>query len=278
MKIINKMKNKIVVLLIVAMVFNLAIVSYATGTENGTTNTENATNNSGSNNTNGNNDVNVDGTDVIQKTSDGSWMNNLKDEEIILGWDDIARAGDPGARITLYDIESQNIIKTLDFINKEYGIEKAKELRRISNYSTYAFTCAEAGLLAQKGYVFAGTLTLKEWKEAPFEKTIIARNGEVCGEYVFQYLPYSTYKEWEGYVKLIPPCDITGPIKYWAGYDYMIDRLGCFEITATQSEIATPCTVKFHPNGKFFGLESEIDEKYTIKDVKLDSEVKLIKT
>ena len=376
----NKLKSIISTILIVSFIIGTTVSSYASGS--------------------GGNDVNVGGGSIVPR-SGGDELDTTDSAYLYTG---SFITGDHriGARITLYDIETQNIIKTLDFIDKDYGMDKAKKVRRISikakteiinrmnddnlddiidkikddedvmlvdnhcapeaiefpqlsgyflynpdagkstvekikqfyakdesvipiltqfplkeemikafkqrkisilleplatstriNYdenghgnseTTYAFTCAEVGLLTKNGYyVSEDKFTMEEYQNYPIEKQIFYYSSHSTGSVEFKTriyldLPYSTYKEWEGYVKLVPKYDATSEPTY-GKFDWMIDRLGCFEITAaTISEIDTPCTIKFHPNGKYFGIDSNIDEKYSIKDINVGDEIKIIKT
>lgn len=139
--------------------------------------------------------------------------------------------------------------------------------------TTYGFTCAEAGLMELAGYVYRVENSIPKYatkeeiiEKVPFEKRILGYNMSTQ-ERLYKALPYGSFKDRPEYITMIP--NYTGTVGLnGAGSDYMVDRLGCFEITAaTISEIATPCTIKFHPNGKYFGIESNIDEKYSIKDI-----------
>ena len=371
----RKFKSLISTILIASFVISSVVFSYATGTENDGSNT-------------GGNDVNVSGVDyeVNANWSGDNDPNKVGKHHVLEG---LQRPEQIGARVSLYDIESQDLINTLDFVS---DYEKCKNYRRVSKYSkteiislngnideiednikedskatleknlvkanmsfpnffntsvmggsgggytaskikkfyekdeevekllknfpnkkeiwnkfkerkitilieplisvtnkwhelndTYAFTCAEIGLLGLAGYIInAGKETYYDTEEEAsnalsFEESIIG----ICSivrERAFLALPYGTFKERPEYIKLIPDFNETIPI-YIAAFSQMVDRLGCFEISAaTISEIATTCTIKFDPNGKYFGLESSINEKFTIKDVKIDSEIKLIKT
>lgn len=71
-------------------------------------------------------------------------------------------------------------------------------------------------------------------------------------------LPYGTYKENEGLIKIIKAFEYTGrpvAISNTTGYREMINAMGCFEITAIK---ATPSQifVKFHPNGDQLSTEA----------------------
>ena len=139
--------------------------------------------------------------------------------------------------------------------------------------TTYGFTCAEAGLMELAGYVYRVERDTPKYstkeeilEKVPFEKRILGYNMSTQ-ERLYKALPYGSFKDRPEYITMIP--NYTGTVGLnGANSNYMVDRLGCFEITAaTISEIATPCTIKFHPNGKYFGIDSNIDEKYSIKDI-----------
>ena len=149
--------------------------------------------------------------------------------------------------------------------------------------TTYGFTCAEAGLMELAGYVYRVERDTPKYstkeeilEKVPFEKRILGYNMSTQ-ERLYKALPYGSFKDRPEYITMIP--NYTGTVGLnGAGSDYMVDRLGCFEITAaTISEIATPCTIKFHPNGKYFGIDSNIDEKYTIKDINVGDEIVSVK-
>ena len=150
--------------------------------------------------------------------------------------------------------------------------------------TTYGFTCAEAGLMELAGYVYRYENNIPKYstkeeilEKVPFEKRILGYNLSTH-ERLYKALPYGSFKDRPEYITMIPNYTGTAGLN-GADRDYMVDRLGCFEITAaTISEIATPCTIKFHPNGKYFGIDSNIDEKYNIKDIKVGDEVKIPKT
>ena len=355
-----KLKSIISTILIISMILGSVVTNFATG-----------------------NDVNV--TDAIYETKDPSspvWK-PIESE----GFSALAGLQQPeqiGARVSLYDIETQNCLETLDFVS---NYEKYKDYRRISEYpkteiiklngeidssisdniqeestvtldsklakvsitfpnflntsfaggggtaehirkhyeqdekvkellneftikdeawknfkqrkvsilvepmiaitnkinepdSTYAFTCAEAGLMGLAGYVYRVERDTPKYstkeemlENVPFEKRILGYNM-YTHERLYKALPYGSFKDRPEYITMIP--NYTGTVGLnGAGSDYMVDRLGCFEITAaTISEIATPCTIKFHPNGKYFGIDSNIDEKYTIKDINVGDEIR----
>ena len=149
--------------------------------------------------------------------------------------------------------------------------------------STYAFTCAEAGLMELAGYVYRVERDTPKYstkeeilEKVPFEKRILGYNMSTQ-ERLYKALPYGSFKDRPEYITMIP--NYTGTVGLnGADSNYMVDRLGCFEITAaTISEIATPCTIKFHPNGKYFGIDSNIDEKYSIKDINVGDEIVSVK-
>lgn len=361
----NRLKSIISTILIISMILGSVVTNFATGSDG--------------------NDVNV--TDASYETKDPSspvWK--PIESEGFSAIDGLQQPEQIGARVSLYDIETQDCLGTLDFVS---NYEKYKDYRRISKYpkteiiklngeidykiegniqedsdvtldkdnklakvsisfpnflntsfagsggtaenirkhyeqdakvkellqnfpnkdevwknfkqkkisilvepmiaitnkinepdSTYAFTCAEAGLMGLAGYVYRVEkytpkyATKEEMLEnVPFEKRILGYNMSTQ-ERLYKALPYGSFKDRPEYITMIP--NYTGTVGLnGAGSNYMVDRLGCFEITAaTISEIATPCTIKFHPNGKYFGIESNIDEKYSIKDINVGDEIR----
>ena len=321
----RKFKSLISTILIVSFVISSVVFSYATGTEN-----------DGSN-TGGGNDVNVSGVDyeVNANWSGDNDPNKVGKHPVLKG---LQRPEQIGARVSLYDIDSQDLIHVKDFVS---NYEKCKNYRRVSEYSkteiislngnidntklkdnikedseailednlveanmsfpnffntsvmggsgggytasvikefyekdeeveklvnsfpnkdetwkkfkerkitiliepmiavtnkwhesndTYAFTCAEIGLLGLAGYIInAGKEAYYDTEEEAsnalsFEESIIG----ICvavREIAFLALPYGTFKERPEYIKLIPDFTETIPI-YIAPFSQMVDGLG----------------------------------------------------
>ena len=106
----NKLKSIISTILIISMIFGSVVSNYATGS--------------------GGNDVNV--TDASYETKDPSspyW--EITESEGISAVAGLERPEQIGARVSLYDIETQNCLETLDFVS---NYEKYKDYRRISKY------------------------------------------------------------------------------------------------------------------------------------------------
>ena len=136
--------------------------------------------------------------------------------------------------------------------------------------SYWMMTSAEIGLLAINGYDDINKIGYGKGVSSDINKTIV--NKGQLRDSAYLALPYGTYKESEGLIKIIKAFEYTGrpvSISNADGYRDMINMMGCFEITAvkaTESEIK----IEFHPNGGQLSTEAgdseinKINEEFTI--------------